>query len=480
MPAPDFRLYHGNDLELLAGLLAEELARPVPGRPLLEPDTILVPQPAVRRWLQKTLAERHGVAANLRFLAPGEFVRQLLDANVPATGVAAGDASVLRWRLWRELADPDRLRTPAFAPLAPALVAADPALAAWQLAGALAQAFDKYQAWRRDWLLRWDKGADRDDWQAELWRRATKGLAHRARRRDTYFARLGDDGIPTGVPARVFAFACQNVSPDVLRALASAGRAGPVHFYFVSPVRGWWGDLRTLRERLRHDEAFDDGEHPLLRANGAAGRDFVRTLFGYEVVHPSFEQAVYVGPDAGTRTGLLHRIQRDLLERAPPRSAGLAAEALADASLQVHACHTRLREVQVLHDRIRDLLEADPSLQPREIAVLAPDLAPYAPLVDAVFGGEARHAIPYTLADGLALARRPAARLFAQLLDLPRSPFGAEEILDLLAQPLLAERFDLAPRDFAHLRGWLAAAGARWGLDGAHRATLDAAAAALS
>jgi hypothetical protein len=26
-----FRLYHGNDLEVLAGLLAAELARPVPG-----------------------------------------------------------------------------------------------------------------------------------------------------------------------------------------------------------------------------------------------------------------------------------------------------------------------------------------------------------------------------------------------------------------------------------------------------------------
>ncbi|MGH8028348.1 MAG: exodeoxyribonuclease V subunit gamma, partial [Arenimonas sp.] len=302
---------------------------------------------------------------------------------------------------------------------------------------------------------------------------------------ETYLARFAassGDAVPAGVPARVFAFACQNVSPDVLRAIASAGRAGPVHFYFVSPVRGWWGDLRTVRERLRANEddptgdsPFDDGEHPLLRANGAAGRDFVRTLFAYDVVHPSFEQAVYAGPDPAKRTGLLHLLQRDLLERAPPRSAGLELNATDDASLQVHACHTRLREVQVLHDRLRDLLEADPTLQPRDIAVLAPDLAPYAPLIDAVFGGEpARQAIPYALADGLGLAARPVARTFAQLIALPQSRFGAEEILDLLAQPVLAERFDLVPADFIRLRGWLAAAGARWGLDGAHRASLGA------
>ena len=102
----DFRLYHGNDLEVLAGLLAAELAKPCPGRALLTPDTVLIPQPAMRRWLQKTLAERHGVAANLQFLAPGEFVQKALDANVPS-GKAAPlvDAAHLRWRLWRLLAD---------------------------------------------------------------------------------------------------------------------------------------------------------------------------------------------------------------------------------------------------------------------------------------------------------------------------------------------------------------------------------------
>src|SRR3546814_6347290 len=64
-----------------------------------------------------------------------------------------------------------------------------------------------------------------------------------------------------------------------------------------------------------------------------------------------------------------------------------------DPSLQAHACHTRLRELQVLHDRLRALLEDDsfkPPLQPREIAVLAPDIDPYVPYLDAVFGGHGR------------------------------------------------------------------------------------------
>ncbi len=498
MPAAptDFRLYHGNDLEILAGVLAQELARPVPGGRLLDPDTILIPQPAMRRWLQKTLAQTHGIAANLRFLTPGEFVRQALDANVPGAGDAAvGDAATLRWRLWAVLADPAILREPVFEPLHAVLGGDDHELAAWTLAGELAAAFEKYQAWRRDWLRRWDHGGDRDDWQAQLWRRATRGLSHRGRRLDDYLSRLDGDAalIPSGLPARVFAFACQNVSPDVLRVIASAARAGSLHFFFLSPVAHWWGDLRSARERLRDgpEAVFEDDENPLLRANGQASRDFVRTLFSYEIVHPSWEQAIYEPPDPRMRRGLLHRLQRDLLDRRPlPDAHDTAlpwfdAAARSDRSLQIHACHTRLREVQVLHDQLRALLEADPQLQPREIAVLTPDIDVYAPHIHAVFGGApevdgenaARKiplSIPYAITDSSTLAALPMVEAFLRVLALPSARFTANEVIDLLAVPAVAQRFGLEAADFSVLRHWLREAGARWGLNASHRAALDA------
>ena len=483
MPPADFRLHHGNDLELLAALLAAELAKPAPQASLLDGDTILIPQPAMRRWLQKTLAEAHGIAANLRFLTPGEFVAETLAANGKETksrgdgGSDVGDATVLRWRLWPLLADEATMREPVFAPLQAVLGQGDRAIAAWTLAGELAAAFEKYQAWRRDWLLRWDHGEDRHDWQAELWRRATRGLRHRAARLHAYLGRFhaGSDDVPAGMPARLFAFACQNVSPDVLRVIASAARRGPLHFYFLSPAESWWGDLQTVRERLRADPAGFAGEeeNPLLAANGAAGRDFLRLLFGDDAVRPAFEQALYVPPDPARRTGLLHRMQRDLLaRRAPPTNDGNRdAFDPDDRSLQVHACHTRLREVQVLHDRLRDLLETHPQIEPRDIAVLTPDVRQYAPYVRAVFGdGEA---IPYSLTDGDAMLA-PMADAFLRLLALPGSRFTVNEVLEWLAVPAIAQRFGLDAAGLDRLRPWLHAAGARWGLNAEHRTQFDA------
>ena len=103
--APDFRLYHGNALDVLAELLADALRTPAPGQPLLAPDVILIPQAAMRRWLQATLARRHSIAANLEFLTPGEFVTRALDANLGKTDGDLDTAS-LHWRLYAALTDP--------------------------------------------------------------------------------------------------------------------------------------------------------------------------------------------------------------------------------------------------------------------------------------------------------------------------------------------------------------------------------------
>ena len=480
----DFRLYHSNALDVLAEVLADELRKPAPGQSLLTPDTLLIPQVAMRRWLQATLAQRHGIAANLEFLTPGEFVARALDANLgPSTDDL--DAATLHWRLHAALTDPTLLAKPALSQLA-AYVAGDDPLKAWTLAGELAATFEKYQAWRRDWLLRWDAGADPDDPQAILWRVVAAGRSHRARRIQDYLARhVEADALPSGLPARLFAFGTLNISPDVLRVLATQARVGTLHFYLPTPSAKYWGDLHTLGARLHAGVdpfAGEADENPLLRDWGAAGKDFMALLGSYEVVHPSGEIPAYADPEqsqAGLRGSLLQRMQSDLFHRRATPS-GILRDAVDadDPSLQFHACHTRLRELQVLHDRLRALLEDkrfDPPLQPREIAVLAPDIDPYLPYLDAVFGAHDRddaasaRAIPYAMADASPLAGEPLAEVFLRLLALPVSRFGLEEMLDLLASPPLAEAAGLDAADFERLHAWLHAAGARWGLDAAHR-----------
>ncbi|KRG41512.1 exodeoxyribonuclease V subunit gamma [Stenotrophomonas pictorum JCM 9942] len=485
--APDFRLYHSNSLDVLASLLAHALREPAPGQPLLAADTVLIPQVAMRRWLQSTLAAEYGIAANLEFLTPGEFVARALKANVAGERDDLG-AVGLHWRLYAALTDPAVMQNPALAGLYSYLEHGDP-LRPWALAAELGSVFEKYQAWRRDWLLRWEDGAEPDDPQAILWRHIAAGQHYRARRINDYLARFEGAGqpLPQGLPGRLFAFATLNVSPDVLRVIATQARVGTLHFYMPTPTQSYWGDLQTLAEKLRSglDDPFGSaaGENPLLQAWGAAGRDFMAVLGSYEVVHPTGEIAAYVDPedepgarldDGGLADSLLQRLQADLFHRrALPSPPLLPALRLDDPSLQVHACHTRLREMQVLHDQLRALLDDarfDPPLQPREIAVLAPDIDPYVPYLESVFGGRGgEEHLPWALADASPLQGEPLAEVFVQLLGLPVSRFGLNEILDLLQSAPLATAAGLDAAAFERLHGWLQAAGARWGLDAAHR-----------
>ena len=75
-----------------------------------------------------------------------------------------------------------------------------------------------------------------------------------------------------------------------------------------------------------------------------------------------------------------------------------------DASVRVHACHTRLRELEILKDQLLGFLADDATLQPRDIVVMAPDIAAYAPYLPAAFGAPAHYDaspsnIPWHLAD---------------------------------------------------------------------------------
>lgn len=119
----------------------------------------------------------------------------------------------LHWRLYATLRS-DLGADPALAPLAAYLADDDP-LEPWTLASELGNVFEKYQAWRRDWLLRWEAGADPDDVQARLWRRIASGRAYRARRIGQYLDRYArpDGPLPQGLPPRLFAFAVLNISP---------------------------------------------------------------------------------------------------------------------------------------------------------------------------------------------------------------------------------------------------------------------------
>ena len=190
---------------------------------------------------------------------------------------------------------------------------------------------------------------------------------------------------------------------------------------------------------------------------------------------------------------LLARLQADVRADRPPPGAPLpgarderAPLDAGDRSVEVHACHGRARQVEVVRDAILHQLEEDPTLEPRDVIVMCPDIETFAPLIQATFGaGEVSDTddeletlpagirppdLRVRLADRSLRQTNPVLGVIARLLELAEQRLTASQVLDFADREPVRRRFRLDDDDLARLEDWVATSGIRWGLDAEHRA----------
>ena len=469
------RIVHSNRLEALATGLAE-LMRAEPGDPLA-PERIVVSHRAVGRWLSLELARALGVAANLEFELPAGFAWSVMRGAVPGLPTEQPFAPAqLRWRIHEVLprfAEEEREGRAVRRYLADG----DPRKR-FALADRLARVFDRCVVYRPDWIRAWE-GGDAPNWQARLWRRVVEAegsAAHWVGAIDAFRAAIEGGARPDGWPLRVTFFAVPALSPSYLDVLGAIGRRIDLRLFVLNPCREYWGDIYSRREIGRRAEGADPAEryltegNELLAAWGRSGRDTFDSLV--EVAGGDGEER-FVQPGGAHR---LAAVQRDVLDLrlASEGAAGEAANAESDAgpdagddSIRIHVCHSPVREVEVLHDRLLGLFDANPDIGPADVLVLAPSLDAYGPAVEAMFGAAAR--IPFHVARRRSAAS-PSVRAFFELLAMRRSRLGAEAVLAPLDAEAVRARFGIAASGLPTIRDWVREAGIRWGVDAGHRA----------
>ncbi len=390
--------------------LADALAAVVE-TPLSSPfakETILVPSRALGAWLSTELAKRHGVWANADFKTPRAWLGALTGGDDGATDPFQPEA--LAWSIAALL--PKHLEDIAFAEVRRYLSDDKDGTKRLALAERIARLFDRYILHRPELVASWQRG-EGAHWQAKLFRSLVvkHGETHMAARVDRLVAKL-KSGACEGLPERLSVFAVGQQPSVVKRALDAVAAIVPVHTFEV--------ELGTAVA----------GEH---------------TILAHVQRGCSIDAAV---------------------------SAERRALDPADRSVSVHACHSAMRECEVLRDQILAALQADPSLEPRDIRVLCPDLESYAVAIDAVFGVDPKDSqhLPYRIADRPAGAALPVVEALLALIDTAASRMTAPAVLDLLYREPIRARFGLSESDIETVRGWIVDSGIRWAADEEHRA----------
>ncbi|MGH1449690.1 MAG: exodeoxyribonuclease V subunit gamma [Pseudomonadaceae bacterium] len=450
------RLHRSNRVERLLDALTDVVGPPLPDP--LQPECIVVSSRGMNTWLSMQLSERLGVWAGGQFPFPRRFVDDLF-AKVAPQGPAWTDPQQLLWPILAEL--PALLGTPPFIELRRFVERDDTGRHLFQLAHRIAHVFDQYPVFRPEMVLGWDAGAE-DHWQAVLWRAINDRLGgqHVAASAQDFIDAL-EDAPPEGLPARVSLFGVTTLPPFYVHVLQALDKVVPVHLFVVSPSQEYWAELR------RHGMAPEvlDAVPPLLVSLGGVGREFQGVL--EQVDYQEDETSLYVDPGqesslTALQSRMLH-LQGQQTELHKP-TAG-------DPSITLHACHSPMREVEVLHDHLLAMLADDPTLQPRDIAVLLTDVETYAPLVEAVFerNDDDPAFIPFCVADRSVRAENPLVDAFIRIIGMVGGRVTASEVLDLLALEPVQARFGIAADELDRIASWVEGAKIRWGIDADHR-----------
>ena len=487
----------------LVSRLCEQLASP-PDH-LFAAEVIAVPTRGIERWLTQRiasdLAERgigDGICANVDFPSPRRLVREVLLA-VPdlATSVTGWEGAAFTGHLVDAI--DANLAEPWMHLLARYLKPADDREAEvspnrLSAARKVARLFSGYARRRPDMIRAWAAGddvgsdgeqlPDGDQWQPQLWRivRDQIGVPGLPELMPDALEPIRSGAIDLDLPDRIAVYGLTATDPFDLDVLVALAVRRDIHLHVLHPSPGLWAATQShltaepspVQRPTRDDDTTQQlAAHPLLKAWARDSRELQVVLAGHGLTGSPVDET-----DSALATTVLTRLQREIRHnREPEVDADLAAtvEAGADRSVQIHVCHGARRQAEVLRDAILHLLVADPSLEPRDIAIMTPDLATFAPLLEAAFPSE-EAATPdglpdlrLRIADRSPAATNPLVRFTANLLAVVDGRLEAGVIRELVARPVVQQRFGFDADAAGAIVDVINESNIAWGIDGDDR-----------
>jgi len=469
-----------------------------------EKETIVVQSRGMERWLSMRLAEYLGVWANGDFPFPNKIVWDMFKKtfdSLPDTSKFRKES--MMWSLMEalELRNQElgiRNQGSDFQIPHPYAYLKDDfnGVKLFQLASRIADVFDQYMIFRPEEIEVWEKGKQADywqdnehaTWQATLWQALIQrhGKQHRATLRREFLQsfQYANDGFdaPTlnteKLPKRLSIFGIPTLPPSYLDIFVALSTVIEIRLFLLNPCQMEWGQIVSEKEKSRRERFISEDGHfevgnSLLASMGKTGRDFFDIIQGIQdkihyAEHNEFEESA-------DKT-LLSFVQADILNLLNRSEIGEKTRIdNTDNSIQIHVCHSPMREIEVLHDQLLALFDSDSTLRPNDVLVMTPDIEKYAPLIQAVFASvqDEKQQIPFSIADRSLRSQSVLIDAFLAILELNKSRLTVNGVLAILEMDVVHRHFGLLPQDLELAKKWIEHVGIRWGVDGQSRQRLD-------
>ncbi len=483
-----FNIYKSNHseklVEALQSLVVQPLATP------LTPEFIIVQNKPMADWLTMELSKSLGIWSGQSFPFPKKVITQFMQMILGDQVIEAKafDPENLFFEILKEL---EELKNePEFESIKDYVSGNQ--LRLWRFALALANLYDQYLVFRRDWILQWDQGdfskiPPEHRWQGILWQKisAKKGFKHIAQLSDIFGEELKKNPNQIKKFERISIFGLSSLPPLYLEFFAAIGEVTEVNLFQLCPSNLYWADIKKKKEIFKalrkakkditeehfldldsgSDSSHFDQGNPLLASLGDVGKAYQANIESLIHYHES-DIDLFVEPDDKS---LLGKIQRDIFDLEMPEEGSRSLDQY-KANFKINACPNAFREVEVLKDQILTALQEE-KIELQNILIMAPEMSVYEPIFKEVFTKEPK--IPFAFADSSPIAENKVFELFFHLVDFQKGRFTLSNFLNLLGTKEVMESIGLDSNDLSLVTGWLQKAGARWATDPEDRTSLD-------
>lgn len=321
------------------------------------------------------------------------------------------------------------------------------------------------------------------------------------------------------LPEQLVVFTLLELPPVQLQFLRRLGQYIEIFVFHYNPSREYWADMvdphwkdrvdaqlkdHFIQQRLAKQQAVSDEDidafmkryrlnfeaenreshHPLLTRFGKQARDHFSLLSKLSAGEEGEWYDIF--PEQYPET-LLGKIQSDILFLAEPQQHQYPLQSH-DQSIQIHVCHSSLRQLEVLKDQLIHWLaqgNADDPRAPQDILVLSPDVKELEPLIRSVFAPppselrQHKHQhgqrlsqdsvyLPIKIAGVMPLDTENAWQAVLGRIQLLQSRFSVEQLSDWLSLEATQQYYGIDIEQVQRMLALLIESGFKRGFDEAH------------
>ncbi|MBO4699265.1 exodeoxyribonuclease V subunit gamma [bacterium] len=441
-------LYKSNSLAAFLHEASEIIEETSKANPFVR-KIVVVQNDAVGRWLALNAAEEKGVAANIKFFSPDDFLRNFAEKYLGIeTKNSVFNKKNTEWALY-SIFNSDFLERPEFLPVKNYIKNDEGRK--FRLCRKIADLFEQYIVYRPHIIENWKKGrlcSDNSDeiWQKEIFMELAKTDPHSEPDFARLFIKKCSEAKLDGFRFNpLILFGISQMNTYHLNMFYHLSKLFPVHIFAVQPSIEY---------------VYKEEKETFFRRFCSSAIE----ITDFFAENPPFKETeLFIKPLAPT---LLASVQRDILDDEDDEKKD--GGAYPDGSLRISACCGKMREMEVLKDSLLELFKNDRNLFPENIAVLCPDLKSYEPYINAVFRNTPQNDntfIPFAIGEAGAAEEAKISQIFLKILKLGKEFYKKSDILSIFKEPSVCGKFGTNREDFPKIEKILEESGIKWGRD---------------